>query len=250
MGCAKCSDEDNRLLASKDQINYYVIEVKVLDHLPQNQIKFSAPGSGEPHVAFWGDPAVMWAACPSTLSLPATGPGQPGPRPGIGKKGILHLSRKYVMAENAAARPITIPQDPKWPRPDPLDEPTYHKLTMVATKLVLTGFETMTDFFGSTTFDLMDVNLGGPNQTIEFNGRNDEITVQVSDAVLTKMGVSDPFARVAQARKIIENEAATAAERAWAWGVVARSERALAAGKNATSIAKDDRAWLRSVLRE
>jgi hypothetical protein len=64
------------------------------------------------HKAKWGDDAVMWPSCPSSLPSTAT-KDDPGPPPAVGAEGILYLSKAFIDKNNIYA--VTMP---KWPKAD------------------------------------------------------------------------------------------------------------------------------------
>jgi hypothetical protein len=248
-------DNQRIALAANPVVDCHVIPVLVTGRT-SNTITFVATGAGGVTVTCtenWGDPAVMWAACPSTLPSNAT-PSNPGAPPAIGATGNLYLSVD-CLARNGI--PLTVTQEregPKWPKN--LGLAPFEQLSIWPTRVVVTGIELSTGEWHEGTFDVLDVDSAARGPTLVLG---EPLELLLSQNVFTAFKVSFvppppeqawPWTKLAAAVANILSAERDPAKLANAWRVVSTCVERIEVAKLLGFATEQHLADLRTILPE
>jgi hypothetical protein len=202
--------------------------------------------------AIWGDIAVMWAPCPSTLpsraNLISAGPPlviDAGTPPLANVSGELYLAEAFVTANNLAVT------TPKWPTH--LDIVKYESISVWPTSVILTGIELVTGNHFAASVNLLDRQSAQPGQTLVLG--NDPVQLRLGPTPLGDFGIALlaaqtpwPWRALTDAVTEIEGIASDPHKLARAWTVIAACIEQFAADDKAGLVTAQHVAELRRVL--
>jgi hypothetical protein len=161
-------------------------------------------GGNSSFTVSWGDEAVMWAPCPSSLPSAAV-PGNYGVAPAKNAVGNLFLHINWL------SKTDLVHDLPKWPRSLGMDTTAVvarkfsAPLRVWPTSIVVRGVELENDLHVSGKVDLLDPRFAKPDQTIRTDGG--VITLELTELGFDAFDVRfDGFKELANAIEILRNK--------------------------------------------